>query len=118
MPPSHRIVEEARQLRLEIRHHEEQYYVKHDPEISDAEFDGLLRRLVALETADPELVTPDSPTQRVAGRPVAGFDTVHHKTPMLSLDMRTRSGSLRRLTSECARGWVLKRRRRLSTLRS
>ena len=86
MPPSDRIVEEARQLRLEIRHHEEQYYVKHDPEISDAEFDGLLRKLVALETADPGLITPDSPTQRVAGRPVAGFDTVQHKTPMLSLD--------------------------------
>ena len=75
MPPSHRIVEAARQLRLEIRHHEEQYYVKHDPEISDAEFDGLLRRLVALETADPELVA-DNTYQLVICREVMEHLTV------------------------------------------
>ncbi len=73
-------------LRAAIRHHEEQYYVLHDPEISDTEFDQLLRQLTALEAEHPELVTPDSPTQRVAGRPVDGFETVDHQVPMLSLD--------------------------------
>ena len=73
-------------LREKIRHHEERYYVLDDPEISDAEFDALLRELQALEEAHPETVTLDSPTQRVAGRPAEGFDTVEHAAPMLSLD--------------------------------
>ena len=84
--PTRQIVEEIDTLRAEIRHHEEQYYVLHEPEVSDAEFDRLLHRLTALEAAYPELTTPDSPTQRVAGRPVAGFATVEHVIPMLSLD--------------------------------
>ena len=84
--PTRQIVEEVDTLRAEIRHHEEQYYVLHEPEVSDAEFDRLLHRLTALEAAHPELTTPDSPTQRVAGRPVAGFATVEHVIPMLSLD--------------------------------
>ncbi|MGE3508352.1 MAG: NAD-dependent DNA ligase LigA [Vicinamibacterales bacterium] len=74
------------QLREAIRHHEERYYIQHDPEISDAEFDALLHELEQLEAAHPDLVTPDSPTQRVAGRPVDGFPTVQHLAPMLSLD--------------------------------
>jgi len=73
-------------LRRLIRHHEERYYVLADPEISDTEFDGLVKDLEALEHAHPDLVTPDSPTQRVAGRPVDGFPTVVHAEPMLSLD--------------------------------
>ena len=73
-------------LRDQIRHHEERYYVLDDPEISDAEFDALMRELTALETAHPELMTPESPTQRVGGRPVDGFETVEHLEPMLSLD--------------------------------
>ncbi len=73
-------------LREKIRHHEERYYVLDDPEISDAEFDALLRELQALEEAHPETVTVDSPTQRVAGQPAEGFDTVEHAAPMLSLD--------------------------------
>jgi DNA ligase (NAD+) len=73
-------------LRARIRHHEERYYVLNDPEISDAEFDALLAELVALERQHPDLVTPDSPTQRVGGRPVDGFDSVAHRVPMLSLD--------------------------------
>ena len=84
--PTERIVEEVNELRAAIRHHEERYYVLHHPEISDTEFDRLLRRLTELEAAHPELVTPDSPTQRVAGRPVDGFTTVEHVVPMLSLD--------------------------------
>ena len=74
------------ELRHVIRHHEERYYVLGDPEISDAEFDALMRDLTALETAHPELVTPESPTQRVGGRPVDGFETVEHLERMLSLD--------------------------------
>ncbi len=73
-------------LRDEIRHHEKRYYVLADPEISDTEFDVLMRELQELETAYPELLTPDSPTQRVGGQPVEGFDTVEHAEPMLSLD--------------------------------
>jgi DNA ligase (NAD+) len=73
-------------LRARIRHHEERYYVLSDPEISDAEFDALLKQLEALEAEHPELITPDSPTQRVSGRPIEGFETVRHATPMLSLD--------------------------------
>jgi len=73
-------------LRDRIRHHEERYYVHDDPEISDAEFDALVRELRELEAAHPDLVTPDSPTQRVSGRPAEGFDTAAHLRPMLSLD--------------------------------
>jgi len=74
------------ELRARIRHHEERYYVLDDPEISDSEFDALLRELQVLEVDHPHLVTTDSPTQRVAGRPVDGFETVEHSAPMLSLD--------------------------------
>jgi DNA ligase (NAD+) len=74
------------QLRDLIRHHEERYYVLQDPEISDAEFDALLKELQALERDHPDLVTVDSPTQRVGGRAAEGFATVEHAVPMLSLD--------------------------------
>ena len=73
-------------LREQIRHHEYRYYVLDDPEISDAEFDRLMNELKKLEAAHPETVTPDSPTQRVGGRPREGFVKVAHSTPMLSLD--------------------------------
>ena len=73
-------------LRRHIRHHEERYYVDSAPEISDAEFDALLRELQNLERDHPDLVTPDSPTQRVGGRPAEGFASVQHAEPMLSLD--------------------------------
>src|SRR5919112_2254047 len=73
-------------LRNEIRHHEERYYIHNAPEISDEEFDRLLHELERLEADHPDLVTPDSPTQRVAGRPVEGFETVERISPMLSLD--------------------------------
>jgi len=67
-----------RELREAIRHHEERYYIHNDPEISDEEFDRLLHELEKLEAEHPDLVTVDSPTQRVAGRPVEGFPTVEH----------------------------------------
>ena len=72
-------------LRDKIRYHEHRYYVLDDPEISDAEFDKLMDELMALEAAHPELVTPDSPTQRVGGKPSEEFAKVRHSTPMLSL---------------------------------
>lgn len=75
-----------RQLREQIRRHEECYYVLHAPEISDEQFDKLLHELERLEAEHPDLVTPDSPTQRVAGRPTESFPTVQHLAPMLSLD--------------------------------
>jgi len=73
-------------LRDEIRRHEYRYYVLDDPEISDAEFDRLMNELKKLEAERPELITPDSPTQRVGGRPREGFVKVAHSAPMLSLD--------------------------------
>jgi len=82
-------IAEARQkieeLRERIRHHDYLYYVLDRPEISDAEYDILMRRLQELETAFPELITPDSPTQRVGGGVLAEFGKVQHRFPMLSL---------------------------------
>ncbi len=74
------------QLRDEIRRHEHLYYVLDAPEISDAEFDALMNELKRLEAAHPDLVTSDSPTQRVGGKPAEGFRKVRHSRPMLSLD--------------------------------
>jgi len=73
-------------LREEIRHHEHLYYVLDDPKISDADYDALTRQLIELEKEHPELITPDSPTQRVGGKPKEGFPKVAHSRPMLSLD--------------------------------
>src|SRR5271165_3303769 len=77
---------EAEHLREQLRRHEHLYYVLDQPEISDAEYDALMQRLKDLEAEHPELVTPDSPTQRVGGKPREGFVKVRHSTPMLSLD--------------------------------
>jgi DNA ligase (NAD+) len=84
--PSPDPAERAEQLRAELRHHEHLYYVLDAPEISDAEYDALMNELKRIETAHPELVTPDSPTQRVGGKPAEGFQKVRHSRPMLSLD--------------------------------
>ena len=73
-------------LRDELRRHEHLYYVLDAPEISDAEYDTLMNELKKLEAAHPELVTPDSPTQRVGGKPAEGFKKAQHSRPMLSLD--------------------------------
>src|SRR5436189_1108637 len=82
----HNIQEEIESLREEIRHHEYRYYVLDDPEISDAEFDRLMNALKKLEADHADLITPDSPTQRVGGKPREGFVKVQHSVPMLSLD--------------------------------
>jgi DNA ligase (NAD+) len=74
------------ELRAEIRRHEHLYYVMDAPAISDAEFDGLMNELKRLEARHPELITLDSPTQRVGGKPAEGFQKVRHSRPMLSLD--------------------------------
>lgn len=76
----------ARELRETIRRHEHLYYVLSKPEITDREFDALDRELRDLEAAHPELITPDSPTQRVGGAPLSEFQSVTHKEPMLSLE--------------------------------
>ncbi len=76
----------AAALRAELRQHDYRYYVLNDPSVPDAEYDRLMRALRALEAAHPELITPDSPTQRVAGAPSEAFGEVVHRIPMLSLD--------------------------------
>src|SRR5437588_878779 len=73
-------------LREKIRHHEYLYYVLDQPDISDADFDKLMQQLKDLEAEHPQLVTPDSPTQRVGGKPREGFVKVPHSSAMLSLD--------------------------------
>jgi DNA ligase (NAD+) len=76
----------ADELRRLIHYHNYKYYVEAQPEISDREYDRLVKELEKLEEAHPELVTPDSPTQRVGGQPIEGFVTVRHRQPMLSID--------------------------------
>jgi DNA ligase (NAD+) len=89
------IEKDAESLREKIRFHEHRYYVLDDPEISDAEFDRLLNQLKKIEAEHPELVTPQSPTQRVGGKPREGFSKVAHSSPMLSLDNAYSEGELR-----------------------
>ena len=93
-----------RQLRDEIRHHEECYYIRNAPEISDEAFDRLLRELERLEAEHPDLVSSDSPTQRVAGHPTESFPTVEHLAPMLSLDNAYTEEELRAFDERVRRG--------------
>ncbi|RJP68682.1 MAG: NAD-dependent DNA ligase LigA [Comamonadaceae bacterium] len=79
----------AAELRTQLHHHAHRYYTLDDPEIPDAEYDRLFRELQAIETAHPELLTPDSPTQRVGGRVLDGFTPVRHRVPMLSINTET-----------------------------
>lgn len=89
------IGEQIEKLRQEIRRHEHLYYVLDQPEISDAEYDALMRRLQDLEREHPEYASPDSPTRRVGGKPREGFVKVEHSSPMLSLDNVFSEGELR-----------------------
>ncbi len=77
--------ERADELRRLIERHNYHYYVLDDPEVPDAEYDRLMRELESIETTYPDLITADSPTQRVSGTPMGGFETVRHRVPMLSL---------------------------------
>ena len=92
------------ELRRQIRHHEERYYVLAAPEIADAEFDALMQELEALEAAHPDLVTADSPTQRVSGRVADGFRSVAHLQPMLSLDNAYSEQELRAFDERVRKG--------------
>jgi DNA ligase (NAD+) len=88
-------------LRDEIRGHDERYYVRDSPEITDVEYDALLTRLKELEAKHPDLITPDSPTQRVGGRPAEGFTEVVHRRQMLSLDNSYNIEELRAFDERC-----------------
>ncbi|HWZ78357.1 MAG TPA: NAD-dependent DNA ligase LigA [Candidatus Sulfotelmatobacter sp.] len=86
MPAAKDVEKKIEALRDKIRHHEYLYYVLDNPEISDQDFDRLMLQLKDLEAEHPSLITPDSPTQRVGGKPREGFVKVRHSSPMLSLD--------------------------------
>jgi len=94
---------EIEKLRDEIRRHDELYYVANAPEIADREYDQLLETLQKLEEEHPELITPDSPTQRVGGRPAEGFPEVVHTRQMLSLDNSYNIDELRAFDDRCRR---------------
>ena len=83
------------QFRKEIRKHDYLYYVLNQPEISDRQYDKLFAELKAIEQKNPELITLDSPTQRVSGQPLEGFATVRHAVPMLSMDNTYNAEELR-----------------------
>jgi len=101
MPKRQPIKAEIESLREQLRHHDELYYVQDNPEIADAEYDALFTRLKELEEQHPELITPDSPTQRVSGRPAEGFSEVVHRRPMLSLDNSYNIDELRAFDERC-----------------
>ncbi|MFZ1575565.1 MAG: NAD-dependent DNA ligase LigA [Chromatiaceae bacterium] len=110
MAPAEDPSSRAEALRRLIDYHDYRYYVLDDPEVPDAEYDRLLGELQALEAAHPELISPESPTQRVGGQPLAAFATVAHRVPMLSLknamdeaEMRAFDQSIRK---ELGREWV------------
>ena len=103
MATSKSVIKEIEKLREEVRKHEDLYYVFDAPEISDVEYDRLLERLKQLEDQHPEYVTPDSPTQRVGGRPAEGFPEVVHRRPMLSLDNSYNIDELRAFDQRCQR---------------
>ncbi|MBV9081370.1 MAG: NAD-dependent DNA ligase LigA [Acidobacteriaceae bacterium] len=91
----HSVSHRVQELRKQLQHHEYLYYVLDQPEISDAEYDALMRELMQLEREHPELRTPDSPTQRVGGQPREGFVKLPHSSPMLSLDNALNEAELR-----------------------
>jgi len=95
MPAEKDVEKKIEALREKIRHHEYLYYVLDNPEISDLDFDKLMRQLKDLEAEHPALLTPDSPTQRVGGKPREGFVKVRHSSPMLSLDNTYNEDELR-----------------------
>ncbi|MBI4346529.1 MAG: NAD-dependent DNA ligase LigA, partial [Elusimicrobia bacterium] len=96
--------QEVESLREQIRRHDYRYYVLAEPEISDAEYDRLFRRLRELEEKHPELRSQDSPTQRVGAAPDSAFAPVRHKVPMLSLDNAYNADELREWHARAVRG--------------
>jgi len=102
--------ERAAQLRAELARHAYAYYVKDDPSVPDAEYDRLFRELQAIEAAHPDLVSPDSPTQRVGGVPLSVFETVVHVVPMLSLNNAFSQEDLEAFDRRCCEGLDLAKR--------
>ncbi len=98
------IQQQIADLRKQIEYHNHKYYVEAAPEISDLEFDRLMQKLQELETKHPDYATPDSPTQRVGGTPIEGFETVRHAMPMLSLDNTYNEADLREFDGRVRRG--------------
>ena len=101
MPKSQPVKKQIEKLRGEIRRHEDLYYLEDNPEISDKEYDALIEKLRKLEEQHPKLITPDSPTQRVGGRPAEGFPEFVHRRPMLSLDNSYNIDELRAFDTRC-----------------
>jgi DNA ligase (NAD+) len=101
LPKPKSIARTINALREEVRHHDDLYYLEQEPEISDREYDELIEKLRGLEADHPELVTPDSPTQRVSGRPAEGFEEFVHRRPMLSLDNSYSIEELRAFDERC-----------------
>ena len=91
-------------LRAQIRKHDRLYYVLNKPQISDREYDRLFTELKNLETEHPELITPDSPTHRVSGKPLEGFKSVRHEVPMLSIDNTYSAEELKAFDERVAKG--------------
>ena len=106
MSVSSQVAERAAELREQLRHHGHRYYVLDDPEIGDDQYDALLDELRAIEAEHPELLTPDSPTQRVGGEPISKLDKVEHLQRMLSL-ANARS-------EEELRAWIARMRNHLA----
>jgi DNA ligase (NAD+) len=99
-----KVKKEIETLKKKIRHHDYRYYVLNQPEVSDSEYDKLMRRLKELEERYPKLKTSDSPTQRVAGRPLEKFKQVRHRIPMLSLDNAYSVEELKEWTQRVRKG--------------
>ena len=91
-------------LRAEIRKHDYLYYVLNQPKITDRQYDKLFAELKSLEQANPELITPDSPTQRVSGQPLERFSSVRHSVPMLSMDNTYNADELKAFDERVAKG--------------
>ena len=90
-----KVIGNIEDLRSKIRYHDRKYYVENMPEISDYEYDQLMKELEKLENIYPQLITPDSPTQRVSGEPVSEFTSIEHRIPMLSIENTYSEGELR-----------------------
>jgi len=101
LPKQQSVQKRIRKLRAEIQRHDDLYYLQDNPEISDQEYDVLIEKLRKLEEQHPALVTPDSPTQRVGGRPAEGFPEFVHRRPMLSLDNSYNLDELRAFDARC-----------------
>ncbi|MHC4187040.1 MAG: NAD-dependent DNA ligase LigA [Planctomycetota bacterium] len=98
------VKQKIEKLRNEIRRHDYLYYVENQPEITDSQYDKLFSELKALEQANPELITPDSPTQRISDRPLEGFENIRHTVPMLSIDNTYNAEELKAFDERIAKG--------------